>query len=271
MPALPDIISPRELEQILDNPPENLLIIDLCQPEQNPVRTIPGAVHINRERLVYGNKPVTGLLPPPAQLQTLFREIGLKKESRVVVYDDANSTWAARMIWTLDILGHEKATLVDGGFAEWLAAKLPVENQYAQPAPSKINISIDLGLIAEKNAILDALNHNQLTIWDARSLDEYTGTKSMAKRGGHIPGATHYEWSRLLDERGRIRDLDVIRKELEEIGLTRNLEVITHCQTHRRSALTWFVGKKLLQFNNIRAYPGAWSEWGNADDTPVAS
>ena len=68
----------------------------------------------------------------------------------------------------------------------------------------------------------------------------------------------------------RIRDLETIRKELAALGITgkNGQEVITHCQTHHRSGFTYLLAK-VLGFENIRAYPGSWSEWGNDADTPV--
>ncbi|MBT3897162.1 MAG: sulfurtransferase, partial [Gammaproteobacteria bacterium] len=44
-------------------------------------------------------------------------------------------------------------------------------------------------------------------------------------------------------------------------------KIITHCQTHHRSGLTYLIGKSLGY--DIKAYPGSWSEWGNHPDTPV--
>jgi thiosulfate/3-mercaptopyruvate sulfurtransferase len=44
--------------------------------------------------------------------------------------------------------------------------------------------------------------------------------------------------------------------------------VITHCQSHHRSGLSYMVGR-LLGFANIRAYHGSWGEWGNRDDLPI--
>ena len=70
-------------------------------------------------------------------------------------------------------------------------------------------------------------------------------------------------------ERGlRIRDYAELITELEALGLTPDKEVITHCQSHHRSGLTWLVGKA-LGFEKIRGYAGSWKEWGNRDDTPV--
>jgi thiosulfate/3-mercaptopyruvate sulfurtransferase len=44
--------------------------------------------------------------------------------------------------------------------------------------------------------------------------------------------------------------------------------VIAHCQTHHRSAHSFFV-LKFLGFPTVRGYPGSWSEWGNRPDTPI--
>ncbi|MCY4045643.1 MAG: rhodanese-like domain-containing protein [Cellvibrionales bacterium] len=275
MNELPAIISPEELNRLMtDNHETNrqgMLIIDLCQKPEYQSRSIPQAIHIDPSELVYGDKPVTGLLPPKESLQSLFRRIGLTQDSQVVVYDDAKGTWACRLIWTLDVLGFEKTTLLNGGMDAWVNASLPLTKGYAEPKGSQINLSIDKSQVVDKAYILNALNHNQLTVWDARSDDEFNGTKALAKRSGHIPGALHYEWVRLLDKEGKVRDLQDLQMELATLGFDPAHELITHCQTHRRSSLTYFVAKKLLGYDKIKAYPGSWAEWGNADETPVAS
>ncbi len=280
MKDLPAIISPEELNALIADPlavettgagHDGLLIIDLCQKPEYQSRCIASAVRVDSAELVHGEKPVTGLLPPKEQLQSLFRRLGLTHESQIVVYDDAKGTWACRLIWTLDVLGFEKTTLLNGGIDAWVEAGLPLKKGYKEPVPSQINLSIDTDQVVDKAYILNALNHNRLTVWDARSADEFNGTKALAKRSGHIPGALHYEWTRLLDDKGKVRDLSTLQSELYSLGLDPSVELITHCQTHRRSSLTYFVAKKLLGYDKIKAYPGSWAEWGNADETPIAS
>src|SRR3990167_5839730 len=99
---------------------------------------------------------------------------------------------------------------------------------------------------------------------------EYRGEKSFAARGGHIPGAINYEWTRAMDQSRqlRLRPLDQIDRELNILGLDKNKPLVTHCQTHHRSGLTYLVAK-LLGFQDVKAYAGSWGEWGNRPDTPI--
>ena len=97
---------------------------------------------------------------------------------------------------------------------------------------------------------------------------------TMAKRAnkhlGHIPGAVNMDWLDVMDRDNalRIRDYAELVTELEALGLTPDMEMVTHCQSHHRSGLTWLAGKA-LGFTKIRAYPGSWKDWGNRDDTPI--
>ncbi|CAA0114586.1 Thiosulfate sulfurtransferase [BD1-7 clade bacterium] len=248
-----------------------LLIIDLCSAESYQQGHIPGAVHVAPSALSCGIKPAPGKLPAVDALKTLFQNIGLTPDMHVVVYDDAGSSWAGRMIWTLDLIGHGKASLLDGGIQAWNRAGHALSDVLPTISPSTLDIHVAPTFIAEKAHIHSRLGADDFAVWDARSAAEYRGEKVLAARGGHIPGAVHCEWTDLTDANGCVRDLAPLKEMLEARGLGLEKEVVTHCQTHRRSGLTWFVARKLLGYPDIKAYPGSWSEWGNDDDMPVES
>ena len=63
-------------------------------------------------------------------------------------------------------------------------------------------------------------------------------------------------------------DAGMIQQQLDQAGITRDKEVIVYCQTHHRSAFS-YVMLRALGYENVKGYPGSWSEWGNRDDTPV--
>lgn len=270
--GLPLLLEPAELLACLQDSSQRdqLLIVDLCKESVYQQAHIPHAVWLHSRHLVSGVQPATGTLPSISQLNQLFGSLGLTPDRHVVVYDDEGGGWAGRFIWTLDMIGHRHYSVVNGGLHAWLAAGAPIESQPRQPQAT----TVDLSLHAEAEATLDyLLAHYQDAdhiIWDARSPDEYHGTRILAQRGGHIPHAVNYEWTRAMnrDEALKLRDLATVRQELAALGITPDKTVITHCQTHHRSGYTYLLGR-ILGFPKLKAYAGSWSEWGNRADTPI--
>lgn len=264
--ALPLVAEPYELEACLGQ--EDLLIIDLCNPQIYQQLHIPGAINVSPGQLVAGTQPATGKLPSVEQLEALFGQLGYTGKEHIVVYDDEGGGWAGRFIWTLDVIGHKHYSYLNGGLHAWVKENRAVQSKADTPQPTKVSLNIDNSVIASKDQIIERLDDPETRIWDARSPEEYRGEKVFAQRGGHIPGAINFEWTRAMDPAKNFRIREGVETELAELGLTRDKKIITHCQTHHRSGFTYLVGK-VLGFKEIQAYDGSWSEWGNLKDTPV--
>ena len=266
--TLPLLLEPQTLAQRLGEP--QLLVIDLGKAQVFQQAHIPGAVHLDHRALQKGSQPAPGLLPDKASLEAVLGDLGLTPETHVVACDDEGGGWAGRLLWVLESIGHTRYSWLNGGIHAWLAEGLPTDMHSEQRAASDYQIERILehtDIILEE--LMARLDDPRLAIWDARSEEEYAGMRAYAQKAGHIPGAIHYEWTEPMD-RGRhlrIRDLDAVRAEMAQRGLTADKEIIVHCQTHHRSSYSWLVGRLLGM--NIRAYAGSWSEWGNHPDTPV--
>ena len=133
--------------------------------------------------------------------------------------------------------------------------------------PTEVSLQIDPQFIAEKQDVLDSINDPECLVWDARSSEEYRGTRIFAQRGGHVPGAVNLDWLDTMDRANQLRLRTDMQELLDSRGIVKSKSIITHCQTHHRSGLTYLIGKMLGY--NIRAYHGSWSEWGNDTNTPV--
>jgi thiosulfate/3-mercaptopyruvate sulfurtransferase len=265
--ALGLLIQPAELEAVLTAP--DLLIVDTCQPQNWAQLHIPGAVHINPGEMLCGIPPAPGKLPSLAQLTALFSRIGYQPDQHIVVYDDEGGGWAGRFIWTLDVIGHTRYSVLDGGLHSWYQEKHAVTNEVRAVVPTTVSLALHTDVIAELETVLNSLGDPTVKIWDARSSEEYLGLKSSSARAGHIPGAINLDWLELMDRSRHLRLLPLaeIRQRLDTLGIHAGDRIITHCQSHHRSGLTYLVAK-LLGFQ-AQGYHGSWGEWGNHPDVPI--
>ena len=72
-------------------------------------------------------------LPETGVFQAAMRRAGISQASPVVVYDDGDSTVAARAWWLLRYFGHGRVRVLDGGFRAWTQAGQPVSTEVPQP------------------------------------------------------------------------------------------------------------------------------------------
>ena len=267
---LPLLLEPEQLTDLLGNP--ELLIVDVCSPDSYARHHIPGAVHLAPGDLQSGMQPAPGSLPSVEKLTLMFSRIGLGSDRHVVAYDAEGGGWAGRLLWTLDVLGHTRYSYLNGGLVAWANEGHPLSDEPEKPAPSSFTATIHPEPIAELDYVVDSLERDDAAIWDARSAEEYTGARVAAARAGHIPGAVNIDWVQLMDPQRnlRLRDLEQIRQQLQQAGLTPDKEIITHCQTHHRSGLA-YLAMKLLGYPRIKGYDGSWAEWGNRADTPITT
>ncbi|MCC5857609.1 MAG: sulfurtransferase [Ectothiorhodospiraceae bacterium] len=267
---LPLLIEPDELEPLLGTP--GLLILDLCDEEQYRRAHVPGAVHMEFSRLVRQDPPAMGLLPTEQALEALFSEVGLTPDTHIVAYDNTGGGRAGRLLWTLDVVGHPAYSMLNGGLPAWAEEGHPLERTVNRPRPG--HYTVRMAPLPDSRADMAYVQHRlgaeDVCILDARSAAEYRGEDIRAARGGHIPGAVNLDWMQLRDPEahGRLRPAGELMEMLERIGATPDKEIITHCQTHHRSSLTW-VALRALGYQRVRGYDGSWSEWGNDAGVPV--
>lgn len=268
-PHLPLLIEPEQVEPYLHD--ANVLLVDLCDPASYAAGHIPGAVHLDYADLVRIDPPAMGLLPTEAQLGEVLSRIGLTPERHVIAYDEEGNGRAGRLLWTLAVLGHERVSLLNGGIHAWDAAGGALEAQFRRPPRATYHARLrNPAALADREYIRARLGQPDLALLDTRSPAEYAGHDVRAARGGHIPGAVNLNWTDAMDPQRQLRlqPDPVLRQLLDARGVTPDKEVIVYCQTHHRSAHTYWVLRH-LGYGRVRGYPGAWSEWGNDPDMPI--
>ncbi|AXI99914.1 thiosulfate/3-mercaptopyruvate sulfurtransferase [Cyclonatronum proteinivorum] len=233
---------------------------------------IPGAVWFGGiPALVNSTHEIEQFLVDADAFQQLMRTIGVRNDSRIIVYDEGNGLGASRLFYALSLYGHEQAAVVNGGIAAWKALELPLEKEAEIPIRGNFTVNFDESRSCDITFLLGNLERDDLVVLDARSPEEFDGSEVRSERGGHIPGAVNLEWRKFVLDGEDIpffRSPDEIAALLADNGITPDKEVVTHCQSNVRGSHAFFT-LRLMGYDSVRAYEGSWFEWGNRADTPV--
>jgi thiosulfate/3-mercaptopyruvate sulfurtransferase len=245
------------------------LVIDARPADEFARGQIAGAVHLDLWGVSLIDTSEAPLRAFAWMIGHLFALRGVEPDRPVVVYEDQAGMRAARVFWWLEYLGHESAHVLDGGLKAWIAEGLPLATEPIAPRAGTWHGSPAPERIATWRDVQSRLGDLSVVIIDTRSSDEYSGRVARARRGGSIPGARHLEWSRNLDENGRFKPADELRRMYEEIGATPDRDIITYCQGGYRAAHT-YLALRTLGYPRVRNYTGSWKEWGDRADLPIS-
>jgi thiosulfate/3-mercaptopyruvate sulfurtransferase len=254
---------------------------------------IPGAVYAHLDRDLSGTvTPESGRHPlpsPPVFAATLDR-LGIGKSAQVVAYDQGNGAYAARLWWLLRWMGHSRVAVLNGGFAAWQQAGLPVSTDPVSPVAQLDKPPVAGGgatatatmaaaataaavTTAELNGMLDAgdLSSGRRALVDARGTDRFAGqNETIDPVAGHIPGARNYPFTRNLDESGRFLGATQLREQwLRILGGAQPQDVIAMCGSGV-TACHNLLALEVAGLPGARLYAGSWSEWIRDPRRPIA-
>ena len=236
---------------------------------------IPGAAFVDLDRDLAAPPGAGGRHPLPAvaDFQAAMRRSGVRDGRAVVVYDDADSTAAARAWWLLRYFGHQDVRVLDGGFRAWTAAGLPVAPP-SPPSPPRHGAAGDFTARPGHLGLLDADAAAALArtglLLDARAGDRYRGeAEHVDPVAGHIPGAVSAPTAENVNPDGTFRPPTDLMARFRSLGATAGREVAAYCGSgvtaaHEVLALT-------LAGIPAALYLGSWSDWITDPARPVAA
>jgi thiosulfate/3-mercaptopyruvate sulfurtransferase len=232
---------------------------------------VPGAVYVSPVAIRDAKAPPT-FLPTPAAFEAMMSTLGIADGTRVVVYDERGGLFAARLWWILNYYGHTNVALMDGGWIKWAAEHRPASTETPTPAAATFTARAQPHWVATAADVVGAIGKPGVTIVDARTVAEIEGKDLRnIRRGGFIPSSTPVYWEELLDPQQKtFRSADELKKIYADRGIVPLQEVIVYCQVGMRASVDLFA-LRLIGYENLRNYYGAWEEWGNRDDLPLGT
>jgi thiosulfate/3-mercaptopyruvate sulfurtransferase len=232
---------------------------------------LPGARFADLDTELSGRRGAGGRhpLPDAADFEVLMRRLGVRADSAVVVYDAADSVPASRAWWELRYFGHEDVRVLDGGYATWVAAGLPVTIE--EPPVQPGDFVARPGGLPVIDADEAATLATQGILVDVRAGERYRGeVEPVDAVAGHIPGAVNLPTVGNISADGKFLDIETLAHRFESLGITVDSEVGAYCGSGVNAAHTAFA-MTLAGLPTPALYVGSWSNWIADSSRPIAT
>jgi len=268
----PLLVDPAGLTALTAARGEDLLVIDASDRDEYRQAHIPGAIHSHSQETIERDADRFGTVLAPADGQARrlawMERHGIDPGRHVVVCERGDGRRAARIVWFLRFLGHDAATMLDGGVGAWAGAGLHlIGGIISAPAPRATP------LVAPRHGYYEGfaqavghLDDPERKIVDIRTDSERDADTIAGFAADRIPGAIPIPWTTFLDPAsGRFHAPELVAPVLAaaDIGPTTELLLVGRFGVDTNPA---WVALRLHGIIRTVCFDPGWSGWESADN-----
>jgi thiosulfate/3-mercaptopyruvate sulfurtransferase len=230
---------------------------------------IPGAAFVDWvHEITDPADPNHARIAPPERYAAVMARIGVTDETHVIAYDDADGMFAARLWWSLQYYGHDRVSVLNGGWNRWIAEGRPTTDVIPTFPPATFTPRPRPELIRTGEQVLNRLGAEQILI-DVRTPDEFLGRASRVRRAGHIPTARNLPRATLVGVDGLIPAPAALREQFTSAGVPdKGDDVVFYCNAGV-SASYGLLLYRAAGFSGGAVYDGSWKDWGSDESKPI--
>lgn len=239
---------------------------------------VPGAIFVDLDRDLAAPPGIGGRhpLPDTGTFAVYLAGLGIAPDTPVVVTGQRDVSIAARAWWQLRWRGVAEVHVLDGGFAAWQAAGLPVESgdlEHSNRGRMVDAAAYDAVAVGAATPVVDADGAAELgagarsVLLDARASERYRGeVEPLDPVAGHIPGAVNLPLVEIHAADGRLLPAGELRERFAAAGVRAGTPVAASCGSGVTACALILAGA--VAGLELALYPGSYSGWC-ALDRPV--
>lgn len=231
---------------------------------------IPGSVYVDvQDQLTATDPAFPYQRPTPARFADAMESLGVGDDTRVVLYDRAQNSWAARVWWLLRSFGFDRVGILNGGWERWIADGRPTSTDPPEQRAVTFTPDPRPELVADREQVRTAIEDEACGLVNALRPADFDGSNVVKYgRPGHIPGSVNVPAvgeSAIVDaDNQTYLPRDALRARFADAGVTDGERVITYCGGGIAASSAAFA-LSLLGVDDVAVYDGSMAEWGRTD------
>lgn len=200
------LISVHELKDILGKP--NVKVFDVrgiwgktpnSLYEDYVLGHIPNAIFLDwrKEFIDVSKVPSLAQVSSFVEAKKSFKNLGIKKGDKIVLYDDYHHIFAGRVWWAMRYWGFTNVQVLNGGFKYWKSQGFSITKEILKVEKGTFEPKCQEGLRLSLEDFI--IEKEKAYVLDGRGMAGYKG-KLEDPRTGHIPGAISTAYTSFLDK-----------------------------------------------------------------------
>jgi len=207
-------------------------------------------------------------VPSEEQFTLEAQNIGINKDSAIVVYDDKGIYSSARVWWLFKAFGYDNIAVLDGGLPEWLISNYKTEiKQEHETDKGDFTGTYNVQYFKFFEEIIGLSQNNEHLILDARSADRFNGLVEEPREGlrsGHIPNSKNLPYTVLFEE-NKMKTAEDLNSIFNNFNVS-DKNLVFSCGSGITACIL-ALGADIAGYKNLTVYDGSWTEFGTLTNT----
>jgi len=237
------------------------------QPRDSGVR-IKGARTFEIDHFSDQQSDLPHMVASAEEFEMKAQALGINKHSHLVIYDNLGIYSSPRARWMFNVMGHQKASVLDGGLPKWIEEGRLVEETSKLTFPKgNFEATLISDLVKSMKEVKENIDTRECLLIDARSKGRFYGTVPEPRphlSSGHIPNSMNIPFQDVL-KGGCFRAVEELRLLFDSVP---DKPMVFSCGSGLTACIVLLAAEQVCESEKA-VYDGSWTEWASYDNNPV--